>query len=156
MNIHCLGPPSGVEGRIEDVILLPRSPSSYIESKVEETEELTPAPLLEDPSLTARQIVASESPLKISGIETILQSTSSGYATDRTGVTGATDVIPKSEEASLLPAVPAMDQPTRAALGLVYGHPPPPPYPSEDLQSQTFKVITKVFLVFSSKGNVDV
>ncbi|KDR22275.1 hypothetical protein L798_02381 [Zootermopsis nevadensis] len=134
------GSTSGVEGRMEDVILLPRSPPSYIESKVEETRVLSQATLLDDPSLTRRQIVASESALKISGIETVLQSTSPGYAAERTRVPGATDVIPKSEEASLIPAVSTMDQSTGTPLGLVYGHPPPPPYPSGDLQSQTFKV----------------
>jgi hypothetical protein len=130
---------------MEGVILLPRSPPSYIESKVEETEVLPQAPLLEDPSLTRRQIVASESALKISGIETVLQSTSPPYAAEGAGVPGATNVIPKSEDASLLPTVSPMDQSTGTPLGIVYGHPPPPPYPSGDLQGQTFKVMTEVF-----------
>lgn len=87
--------------------------------------------------------MGSDSPLKISGIETMLQSASPGYvAAEGTSDPGAADVIPKSEEAALLPAVPAMDEPTGTALGLVYGHPPPPPYPSGDLQSQTYKVMT--------------
>jgi hypothetical protein len=120
---------------MEEVILLSRSPPSYMESKVEETEELPPTPLLEDPSLIRRQIVAS--PI---------------YAAEGTSVPGAAGVIPKSEESSLLPAVPAMEQPTGAALGLVYGHPPPPPYPSGDLQTQTFKVMTKLFYYAFFKG----
>jgi hypothetical protein len=125
--LHCLGSTSGVEGRMEDVILLSRSPPSYMESKVEETEELPPTPLLEDPSLLRRPIVASPA-----------------YAAEGTSVPVPTGVIPKSEESSLLPVVPAMEQPTGTALGLVYSHPPPPPYPSGDLQSQTFKVMTKL------------
>jgi hypothetical protein len=129
--LHGLGSTSGVEGRIEDVILLSRSPPSYMESKVEDTEEMPPSPLLEDPSLMRRQIVASPA-----------------YAAEGTSVAGATDVVPKSEESSLLPAVPAMEQPTATALELVYGHPPPPPYPSGDLHSQTFKVMTNYFLYF--------
>jgi hypothetical protein len=120
---------------MEDVILLSRSPPSYMESKVEETEELPPTPLIEAPSLIRRQIVAS--PV---------------YAAEGTSLSGATGVIPKSEESSLLPAVPAMEQPTGAALGLVYGHPPPPPYPSGDLQSQTFKVMTELFYCIFFKG----
>jgi hypothetical protein len=85
--------------------------------------------------------VGSESHLKLSGIETMLQSASPGYVTaEGAGGRGPTVVIPKSEDATLLPAVPAMDQPTGTALGLVYGHPPPPPYPSGDLQSQAYKV----------------
>lgn len=151
LTFTVIGSASGIEGRMEDVILLPSSPPSYIESKVEETGVLPQASLLEDPSLTRRQIVASESTLKISGIETVLQSASPGYAAERTRVPGTTDVIPKSEEASLLPAVSAMDQSTGTPLGLVYGHPPPPPYPSGDLQSQTFKVMTKCFIILSTK-----
>jgi hypothetical protein len=121
---------------MEEVILLSRSPPSYMETKVEVTEELPPAPLIEDPPLTRRQMVAS--PI---------------YAAEGTNVPGATGVIPKLEESSLLPAVPALEQPAGAALGLVYGHPPPPPYPSGDLQSQTYKVMTKLFYYTFLKDN---
>lgn len=110
---------------------------------------MPPTSLLEDPSLIRSQIVGSESHLKISGIETMLQSTSPGYvAAEGTGEPGAA-VIPKSEDATLLPAVAVMDQPTGSTLGLVFGHPPPPPYPSGDLQSQTYKVrMTVISLSF--------
>lgn len=121
--------------------MLPRSPPSYIVSKVEETESLPPSSLLEDPALIRSQIVGPESHLKISGIETMLQPAAPGYvAAEGTGEPGAAVVIPKSEDATLLPSVALMDQPTGTALGLVYGHPPPPPYPSGDLQNETYKV----------------
>ncbi|KAJ9601616.1 hypothetical protein L9F63_000224, partial [Diploptera punctata] len=129
----------GGGSHVEDVIILPRAPT-FIESKMEESAELPQSSMLEDTSmLSTSQIATSESSLKISSIETMLHSTSSEYAGDGAGMSGDTNVIPKSEEASLISAVASVSQTATSPLELVYAH-PPPPYPSEELQSQTFKV----------------
>ena len=120
---------------VEDVILISRTPSSFIESKVEESPELPASSVLEDRSILSSQIVQSESTLKIPSIETMLHSASSEYGGDGASLSRSTNVIPKSEEASLIP----VSRPTASPLGLVYPH-PPPPYPTEELQSQTYKV----------------
>ncbi|PSN38805.1 hypothetical protein C0J52_07901 [Blattella germanica] len=125
----------GTSSRVEDVILIPRT-SSFIESKVEERTNLPQGSMLEEASILSRsQIVASEGSLKIPSIETMLHAASPGYAGESTGMPGTSDVIPKSEEASLLPAVGSAGP----SLEMVYAH-PPPPYPSEGLQTQTYKV----------------
>ena len=132
---------------MEDVILLSRTPPSFIESKVEESAEIPQSSMLEDTSLmSTSQIVTSESALKIPSIETMLHSTSSEYAGDGSSMSGGSTVIPKSEEASLISAVASVSQPTASSLGLVYAH-PPPPYPTEELQSQTFKVSAYLILL---------